>query len=452
VHRAVDPLPTRAQAQQARRRSLAALALAVSSLFASNVGAAGTGNGSTCALGSDCTSGFCSEGVCCNTACVGTCVSCLAKNKGGSNGTSGNVRATLDPYDQCAQDSLNTCGTTGLCDGKGACAVAGVGSSCTFTSCASANSAVSNGVCDGKSACVPNGIITCQLGYLCVDGNCKSGCSQDSDCDAAAGFICTKAGMCLKPKGSSCHSDANCTTGACQYGFCCLPNQDGACAKPLGVACGAAGECASGQCSDGVCCASSCVGPCLSCALAAHPGTCSLLTDGLCAAPADAGTDASSEADGGTDGGNTAHGGQPNGGFAAGGFAAGGFAAGAPGSYGGQAGSSSNGDGSSGLAAFAGAGHDAAAGNTIGGASPTGNMGQATGVEQCATGAQCENGLACDPATHVCAEQLVTACGCRVAGERAGSGASWALFSLFMAAAVRRRKRPATRSARAGSS
>jgi MYXO-CTERM domain-containing protein len=187
-----------------------------------------------------------------------------------------------------------------------------------------------------------------------------------------------------------------------------------------------------------VCCASSCIGPCLSCALPAHPGTCSAVTDGLCAPPADAGMDASSEASGGADGGNTAHGGQPNGGFAA----AGGFASG-PGSHGGQAGSSSNGDGPSGFAASAGTDRDGAGGNTIGGASPTGNTGQATGVEPCASDAQCENGLVCDPATHVCAEQLVTACGCRVVGERAGSGASWAFFGLFMAVAARRRTRPA---------
>ncbi|HET7541491.1 MAG TPA: FG-GAP repeat protein, partial [Polyangiaceae bacterium] len=114
--------------------------------------------GAACSAGKDCQSGFCVEGVCCASACSGACQSCLAKNKasgGGADGVCGSVKAETDPRDSCPESSSGSCGTTGLCDGKGACAIRALGTSCTFTACASATSSTLSSSCNGAGDCKP---------------------------------------------------------------------------------------------------------------------------------------------------------------------------------------------------------------------------------------------------------------------------------------------------------
>ena len=74
--------------------------------------------GSSCAIGGECASGSCADGVCCNTACTGTCVTCAGQ---GTVGTCVNAQLGTDPRDECAVEAASTCGSTGMCDGTGAC-------------------------------------------------------------------------------------------------------------------------------------------------------------------------------------------------------------------------------------------------------------------------------------------------------------------------------------------
>jgi MYXO-CTERM domain-containing protein len=62
--------------------------------------------------------------------------------------------------------------------------------------------------------------------------------------------------------------------------------------------------------------------------------------------------------------------------------------------------------------------------------------------------ADCSNGLACDPRSHTCRDELVTACGCRVVGERASSSSYFGLLGLAWLGAAQRRKRRAAPKAR----
>ena len=408
---------------------------------ASNAGAAytegyGASNGTVCTQNSECGSGFCVEGVCCNNACTSGCQACTLKNKGsGADGTCGNIKVGTDPKDSCPT-SVDSCGTSGVCDGKGACAIPALGASCTFTTCAGPKSAVLNSICDGAGKCVPTATIDCQLGYECVAGNCKSGCSLDTDCDAALGFVCAAGGFCLKPKGSTCTSNATCSTGACQYGTCCLPNSDGACIKPLGIACTAASECASAACVDGVCCNSACAGNCESCAVPASPGTCSPIFSGTCAPP-----DGGTSVGGASAGGASAGGASGFAGFAEGGSISGaGFATGGASQAGfGQAGVDPGGGSSN-------AGQDNANGGTAGHAGHAGNAGTtALGPGECANDGMCAEASVCDSATHTCVDRSVAACGCRVVGAREAPSAYLALLGMLVLGGARRRRRGTVR-------
>ena len=416
--------------------------------------------GAACTQSSECTSGFCVEGVCCASACNGACQSCLQKNKannGGGDGVCGSVRLDTDPRNSCPDPIPGSCGPTGLCDGKGACSVTAVGTSCTYSACASGTSSTLNSACDGSGECKPTATVPCQLGYACVMGICRSGCHTDSDCDGALGFICSEAKVCKQPKGASCSNDINCSTGTCQYGHCCLANPDGACIKPLGIQCSSATECASGQCTDGVCCSSSSCGLCQSCAIAGNWGSCRPLASAppetpgqaACAGGAGGDTGTSNESGAGGDSGAGADSG----------------ASGDPGNHaGGRGGAVAN--GAAGNAGSAGPSTQSggatmqmpgAAGVGQGGSSGTGGNGVGQGAAsnhggwggagplttECSSDADCESGLACERVSHTCRDQLVTACGCRVAGERSPSSSWLAGVALAIGAGAARRKRRA---------
>jgi hypothetical protein len=79
--------------------------------------------GQACQGGGECVSQHCADGVCCDKACVGVCEACSAAKKGsGEDGVCGPVAANTDPDDECPTQDKSTCGTSGVCDGQGACA------------------------------------------------------------------------------------------------------------------------------------------------------------------------------------------------------------------------------------------------------------------------------------------------------------------------------------------
>ena len=197
--------------------------------------------GSSCTIAGECASGFCAEGVCCNTACTGTCVTCTDQ---GTVGTCVNAQLGTDPRDQCPVEAASTCGSTGMCDGTGACDKFPAGTVCQEMACGG-STLTSAFRCDGAGACVHTAGQSCTPFNCGADGRCLTICSGDADCVAP---------------------------NSCQNGSCGK--------KPIGAACGGGPECNSGFCEQGVCCGTACDGTCRSCNVPSSVGTCTNVPDG----------------------------------------------------------------------------------------------------------------------------------------------------------------------------
>ena len=150
--------------------------------------------GSSCSAAGDCIHGNCTEGICCATACEGTCVSCLAarKTSGTSDGTCGPVVAGSDPRNSCAEQTKDSCGLTGLCDGSGSCSKYAAGTVCADASCSTPTTTQSS-VCDGSGACNTSPDKDCGS-YRCRAGQCLTTCTADSDCEPKS--FCSAAHSC----------------------------------------------------------------------------------------------------------------------------------------------------------------------------------------------------------------------------------------------------------------
>lgn len=203
---------------------------ASSQYCSSGVCVAKLGNGSTCSAAKQCSSGSCVDGVCCSSACSGTCQACSVAAGAPSNGTCSNLTANTDPAGECADQGGSSCGTTGMCNGAGACAVYS-GNTCAGPTC-SGNSVVAARTCSGGS-CSGGGATTSCGAYSCSGGACNSPCTTNSHC--------------VSPN--------VCVSGVCK------PEPP----RANGVACSSGGQCQSGFCADGVCCNTQCSGQCKTC-------------------------------------------------------------------------------------------------------------------------------------------------------------------------------------------
>jgi len=220
----------------------------------------GTGNayvfelalGSQCNRNSDCPAGHCVDGICCDSECVGACMSCLAVRKAwGESGTCGHVRAGTDPGEACP-DSPDPCGTTGLCDGAGKCALPAADVQCAMPSCATPHEAREPGHCDGEGGCVPGPITPCESGHACLDKVCTTDCTENRHC--SDGFYCLDGDCVAGPACSGDRREAYDQLGRrtrCGLTYC----REGACPP----SCQTADDCVSGIC-DGVTgtCSSAC--------------------------------------------------------------------------------------------------------------------------------------------------------------------------------------------------
>ncbi len=93
------------------------------------------------------------------------------------------------------------------------------------------------------------------------------------------GGACGAGGAC--PAGLSCVDGVCCTAASCGVGeTCAAPGREGVCAKPKGASCASNAECATGYCVTGVCCDNACTGGCRSCNEAGREGTCTFAAAG----------------------------------------------------------------------------------------------------------------------------------------------------------------------------
>src|SRR5579863_2263665 len=150
--------------------------------------------GAACSTTGQCASGVCSSAdhVCCSTDCTGTCESCVGSKTGGTDGVCTPLPNGSNADNDCTPSS-SACGATGFCDGKGACALAGAGTTCPGTSaCAAGQLTTTPSACDGSGTCKAGTATTaaCPGGVACKDGmTClPAACTVDGNC--ATGSFC----------------------------------------------------------------------------------------------------------------------------------------------------------------------------------------------------------------------------------------------------------------------
>lgn len=144
--------------------------------------------------GSQCVTGYCFDGVCCATDCSGKCRSC----NGATPGTCMLAPDGTDPRNQCDPQAPETCGTTGLCNGLGACKMFDTTTVCDPNpSCDSASAGViQNKVCDGAGHCNAGKDTSCK-GFLCSAATCGTICGSDDAC--VAGGFCSASSCVAAP-------------------------------------------------------------------------------------------------------------------------------------------------------------------------------------------------------------------------------------------------------------
>jgi hypothetical protein len=147
----------------------------------------GKDKGAPCSTGADCTSTYCFDQVCCDKDCSGKCMTCA----GATLGACVFAPAGSDPREDCPTQPVNSCGTSGVCNGSGACRLYPANQVCDpVPACDSAsNSAIPSRVCNGNGACLPSNPQSCGA-LTCNGGQCVSPCTDDSACGSASKFCC----------------------------------------------------------------------------------------------------------------------------------------------------------------------------------------------------------------------------------------------------------------------
>lgn len=91
--------------------------------------------------------------------------------------------------------------------------------------------------------------------------------------DTTIGASCSTGSPC--PTGLFCTEGVCCKSASCPEGqTCAAPGSEGVCTKPKGSGCTSNAECSTGFCVTGVCCTTACAGDCETCNVKGSEGTC----------------------------------------------------------------------------------------------------------------------------------------------------------------------------------
>jgi hypothetical protein len=187
-------------------------------------GAAGSGGlnkrlGEPCVERIDCASSFCVDGVCCNTSCEGLCFSCASPDSPGTCVLT--PTGYPDPRGVCLSQDVATCGTTGACDGQGACMIESNGIVCAPATCVGAT-LIPARTCDGLGTCLPAAQGTSCAPLMCggATAQCLDNCPE-GDTVCAPDSYCSGNEVCAprKASGAECAGDHECISMRCLRGL-----------------------------------------------------------------------------------------------------------------------------------------------------------------------------------------------------------------------------------------
>ncbi len=151
----------------------------------------------------------CVDGYCCDQACDGVCENC---GLAGTEGTCSPYGTLADPEGECTQTAAASCGTTGWCDGAGACEFYDDGIFCDDGEACSTNDR-----CDGAGNCAGTLPPTCGPG----EGNecCVGTCADGAGCQTEASACPDSCGANELSAGASCSGcGAAGAVGSCSGG------------------------------------------------------------------------------------------------------------------------------------------------------------------------------------------------------------------------------------------
>jgi hypothetical protein len=143
------------------------------------------GQGAACTAGSQCATGHCADGLCCDSACTQGCHSCSLVS---SPGVCAPAPAGTDPRNECAATDASTCGTTGQCNGQGACQLHVAGTACGAAASCAADVETSARTCNGLGVCLAATTRACAP-YVCSGAACATSCSTGAQCQG--GNVCS---------------------------------------------------------------------------------------------------------------------------------------------------------------------------------------------------------------------------------------------------------------------
>jgi len=175
--------------------------------------------GATCTEDIECQSSTCVSGVCCDTPCDSLCFACTAVLKGqGDDGRCEPVQSGQPaPNSGCTDQGSESCGSTGMCDGDGACQLYPVGLSCGAPGCSAGFEFES--VCNGLGSC---GEVTSECApYHCEEDRCADSCASEDDCTSDAHCDeSTNACVADFANDEPCAEQSDCSSELCIGGIC----------------------------------------------------------------------------------------------------------------------------------------------------------------------------------------------------------------------------------------
>ena len=128
--------------------------------------------------GGECASGFCADGVCCSSRLHRRLLDLRGQ---GAVGTCVTAQLGTDPRDECPVEAASTCGSTGMCDGTGACDKYPAGTVCKEMACSGSTLTLGVPLRRQRRLRADAGPVLRRRSSAATDGRCLTICMSDAD-------------------------------------------------------------------------------------------------------------------------------------------------------------------------------------------------------------------------------------------------------------------------------